>query len=352
MRGRWLDTVRRGVLVGLACLGAGCGGGGGPCWQEGALCFPVPPTGQSACYDNEGSIACPGEAGDPTCGSTPFCGQDAQQGRAPRTFTVQAVGDERVVMDSLTGLIWQQAFVGEKTVQEALDLCSDLVYAGEDDWRLPDYHEIAGIADYGRHSPAIDTAAFPGTPGDWFWSSSPYHYQAIDWSVEGVFDVDFVDGSVEFGDEVDSLEHVRCVRGEQIVVQGSDRFVVSGSANDEVVRDRATGLRWQKEEVPLKTWEQALVTCEGLSLGGHDDWRLPDINELRSLVNPKTVVPASDFPGMSSDWFWSSSSSVALASEAWGIAFGVGNVTTLDKTIDCQEGCAYPVSVRCVRGVP
>jgi len=33
------------------------------------------------------------------------------------------------------------------------------------------------------------------------------------------------------------------------------------------------------------TWQDALAASENLNLAGHSDWRLPDINELRSLVD-------------------------------------------------------------------
>jgi hypothetical protein len=33
-----------------------------------------------------------------------------------------------------------------------------------------------------------------------------------------------------------------------------------------------------------RTWQDALARCEGLSLAGFDDWRLPDARELESLV--------------------------------------------------------------------
>ena len=41
-------------------------------------------------------------------------------------------------------------------------------------------------------------------------------------------------------------------------------------------------------------WEDALAACEGSSWGGHDDWRLPSIVELRSLVDVRFFQPAID----------------------------------------------------------
>ena len=64
---------------------------------------------------------------------------------------------------------------------------------------------------------------------------------------------------------------------------------------------------WQKDYVSGKTWKEALSYCENLTYAGYSDWRLPNRNELASLINYDNVSPASDFPDMPSLEFWSSS---------------------------------------------
>ena len=99
---------------------------------------------------------------------------------------------------------------------------------------------------------------------------------------------------------------------------------------------------WQKEYVTGKTWQQALKYCEDSTYAEYSDWRLPNKNELASLVNyEKSGSPYSYFPDMPSDWFWSSSTNVYGTYFAWHVGFGYGDVYNYYKT--------YNYLVRCVR---
>lgn len=113
--------------------------------------------------------------------------------------------------------------------------------------------------------------------------------------------------------------------------------------NDDViiVTDTKTGFVWQGTYVSGKTWQQALDYCENLTYAGFTDWRLPNKNELVSLLNDLRYRPVSSFPDMPSQYFWSSSSSKNTTSSAWYVDFDLGNVKTYSKTTS--------LSVRCVR---
>ena len=57
----------------------------------------------------------------------------------------------------------------------ARTLIADLnanAFAGFTDWRMPTAEELFALADRSRHSPAIDTDAFPTCKGGWYWSST------------------------------------------------------------------------------------------------------------------------------------------------------------------------------------
>jgi len=51
------------------------------------------------------------------------------------------------------------------------------------------------------------------------------------------------------------------------------------------------GLEWSELSSEGMIWYDAVDYCKNLKEGGHSDWRLPNIDELRTLVqnNPKTV---------------------------------------------------------------
>ncbi|WP_189403006.1 Lcl C-terminal domain-containing protein [Arenicella chitinivorans] len=63
--------------------------------------------------------------------------------------------------------------------------------------------------------------------------------------------------------------------------------------DDQTITDVVTGLTWQKAKpsTPL-SFPAALQACTNLELGGHRDWRLPEVKELLSIVDFKRYDPA------------------------------------------------------------
>ena len=128
------------------------------------------------------------------------------------------------------------------------------------------------------------------------------------------------------------------------------RFEVDGP----VVVDNCTGLTWQRTpSSSQRTWVDALVFARNLELGDFDDWRLPNVNELLSLVDYGRTGPALDpvFDVPSDDDvsapnahdFWTSTSANSSpVSVAWVVHFTIGDHSVLQKPLKR--------SVRAVRG--
>ena len=109
-------------------------------------------------------------------------------------------------------------------------------------------------------------------------------------------------------------------------------LVVNG---DGTVTDTETGLMWQQDEAGYMNWEESLAYCENLKLAGYDDWRLPNINELRSLVDYSTYNPTIDtyaFPNATSSYYWSSTTYFYSNGNAWPVYFLDGYVHHSSKS--------------------
>ena len=131
-------------------------------------------------------------------------------------------------------------------------------------------------------------------------------------------------------------------------------FTCSGGFTDNgngTVTDNLTGLIWLKAAncLTFRTWAQALSDANGLTSGScgltdgssAGDWRVPNINELRSLFNPTSpYVPAGHpFTG-ASGLYWSSTTDASCLGEAWIVTLAIGYVQSNAKG---TSGKVWPV---------
>ena len=81
--------------------------------------------------------------------------------------------DGDIVIDSVTGLEWQDDESVKRSWEEAIEYCEALELGGHTDWRLPSFNELYTIADHTKRNPAID-ARFQSIVSDSYWSSTTY----------------------------------------------------------------------------------------------------------------------------------------------------------------------------------
>ena len=115
------------------------------------------------------------------------------------------------------------------------------------------------------------------------------------------------------------------------------------SKNGNIVTDSSTGLQWQDNETVRKTWTESIDYCEVLTLDGHNDWRLPNLKELTSLVDDSRVSPviSTVFEHTASSNYWSSTTNAGLSGVAWNVYFSDG--------YQYYYGKSRSIYVRCVR---
>ena len=132
------------------------------------------------------------------------------------------------------------------------------------------------------------------------------------------------------------------------------RFTDNG---DVTVTDNLTGLMWTKDAnlYGTRNWTQALSDCESCTVGGYDDWHLPQRRELFSLVHDVYYNPSlpntagtgqwtrgDPFTNVQSSYYWTSTTSTYFTYQACGV--GLLNAFVI---INAKRKAYY---VWCVRG--
>ncbi len=341
----------------------------------------LPKTGLTACYDSlSNPIGCAGTGQD----------GDLQKGSAwpePR-FTDNTNG---TITDNLTGLMWTAnanlmpvQYPGwDKDYTPAEDdgmvlwnhtfdyvgkLNTDS-YAAHADWRLPNVYEQRSLVNYGE---ADLNTWLAGKGFTTFTSPSPIVYWTSTTCLSGggwyiqTNAATFNIGDIK-GDQKNNARYAWALRsGENASVPlpktgqtkcydptgdtdvesacsgtGQDGEVQAGiewpdprliNNNDGTVTDRLSGLMWQSASIANKTWQEALDYANGSTEAGYTDWRLPNVNELTSLVNlgtgsNVTWLNQSGFKNFQAGDYWTSTTYSANPSTAYTVTFDWSTLT-------------------------
>lgn len=299
---------------------------------------------------------------------TPVFGEDSDYTRFPPSYTkLDATGAElpddaaewAMIKDYVTGLVWEKKtddssihnWEQKYTWQGAQDVFIEQLnednFGGFNDWRLPNAKELLYIANRNGVVPSIDDTYFPLT--NWigyyggYWTITEYSGNPL-----LAYFVGFDYGAIRRERKSNEM-YVRAVRGESITNQ------ILEDNGDGTATDWGTSLMWEQhgnDHVPRGYWESALDYCEELSLAGHDDWRLPNVNELTSLVDFSRNDPSINtdfFPVTVSDYYWSSTSipRCIVDDSAAIVSFKNGSIVYSEKS----NGGYSQKHWRCVRSI-
>jgi hypothetical protein len=120
---------------------------------------------------------------------------------------------------------------------------------------------------------------------------------------------------------------------------------------DSTVTDSQTGLMWKQcsegqgttttacdtGSTATYTWQGALQqaqTINGTGFAGYADWRLPNRNELASLIERSCYSPSINitvFPNTAASDYWSASPDASYSNSAWLVHFFSGHVRYYGK---------------------
>ena len=347
--------------------------------------YTIVTTGQTNAFDIDGNIITPVEGEE-------YYGQDSDYTSAAFSFTDNGDG---TVSDNNTDLMWQQLPSDDQmSYATAVEYCENLVLGGYDDWRLPTSKEMFNLSDFSVGWPFLDQDYFEfptasasgpmmeggpqggGPQGDesseipagadkeagaalvdgqasedgemmpppqettddgsvskaqgQFWTDY-YELGTTHGGAASAFGVNHATGHIKaYPADSDIMgKYVRAVRGDETANDFTDN-------NDGTITDQASGLMWMQADAGLALeWDDALEYAENYEYGGYDDWRLPDVKELQSIVDYSGVYPAIDDSFFTCTelednefyYFWSNTSAYFSTQlpgygYAWYVAFG------------------------------
>jgi hypothetical protein len=264
--------------------------------------YAIVDSDQTDCYSTNGTMSCPDE------GEALF-GQDAQHQRYLPSYD----SDGEVVIDNVTGLVWQWEQLDDIAWSDAEATCEDMELGGISSWRVPTIKEAYSLIQFDGSTgtaapddagaptdavPYIDTDAFDFAYGDasageryidtQFITSDLYISQAfadnggVEAGTSCFFGTNLADGRIKcYPSSGHETFQLRCVAGNE-----DYGFNDLEDQGDGSIVDHATGLQWQTADSGEgMDWVDALAWCESQDTGGYDDWRLPDAKELQSIVD-------------------------------------------------------------------
>ena len=237
----------------------------------------------------------------------------------PNPATYDAETTPGVVHDRVTGLDWlQNPGIDLYARADAINVCEKLVFAGFDDWRVPEFIELVSLFD------VVPNDADPLDPiyiapvfraEGRFWSAAAVSAaglgRLLDFTAAGCGTSERCSIGV-LGDAGSLLGGAFCVRHNQ-PPSTSNRYQING---DEVT-DLRTGLTWQTVPAQVQTvaYDDAVSGCAALGTGA----RLPSVNELLSILVP--ILDKKAFPNWPADAFaWSSSAIPIKPGNYWAAA--------------------------------
>lgn len=260
-----------------------------------------------------------------------------------------------IVTESVTGLMWQDDTEAATTTKQwvttanfsienyantsgdtATTYCSSINLGGHNDWRLPSVNELLTITNKGFSNPAADPI-FLNTAPEVYWTSTNTGTE----NSAKARRVSFYNGGTLIYNK-DLVQNIRCVRG----ITTLETKQLTRDNTKQIVTDQTTNLTWQDNVTVGSTGQSAAIFyCENLSLAGYDDWRLPNVRELRSINDTNNQNPAtfSVFQNTENATHWTSTTFNVNQTLAWTVNFNTMGIGIRDKV---SSALAY---VRCVR---
>jgi hypothetical protein len=260
-------------------------------------------------------------------------GQDGQYQSPRQALQLCRLNDasELGVYDPNSGLIWQSESTDRVKSDQFQSIC-------QDDWRLPTAHELYSLVDFSRSGPLLDDDIFQIGIDYEFWSNTILQPDT------SIVRVNFI--SPDFSAQTTTYAGVLCLQDYQLTTGKDPRYLESEPVSGQgVVTDHLTGLIWQAAAQDGLDWQAALTHCEDSTHASFEDWRVPNIQELVSLIEFGLYYPASQAPiDFEAEMLWSSTTPKIRQDLAHVVVIGTAQAYSTYKVEQHAVVCVRRVS--------
>ena len=105
---------------------------------------------------------------------------------------------------------------------------------------------------------------------------------------------------------------------------------------DGTVTDPNTILMWTQKPSKEMQWSATANYCANLNVGGHEDWRVPSLKELLTLVSYDRQPALDEIFNEPEGYLWSKSQSFGASRSAWALNAFRGQTLERSMTEKCQ----------------
>lgn len=299
-------------------------------------------------------------------------GAETTQNKTLKSYAVAVRGEKFVpqfvdngdgtITDTRTNLMWQKAQPERKSYNDVQEMLKDFELAGYKDWRLPTMNELGTIFDESYENknwycdkffecdklqpPILQHITANIFAGTYVWIMN------FNFGYEGYYGEKFVPLAYRLVRDVKTSDNkfqmpsggqkeIFDAKGNVIGV--NENFGAKNFVNTEnYILDKKTGLSYEKNSAGTFTFDEAQEHIKKLNaenFGGKNDWRLPNVDELRFIVDYSKMNPAvfDEFKNFVAPIFYWTSDEHAITKNqrAWVIYFGYGCTVPIDKNQKC-----------------